>query len=161
MSLTSSIRSRAHTAFVFATIALLSLTACNGDSTSPAKATSIEQETWASILNVDLTKFTKLPSGVYIQDVVVGTGDAVPVGAQVTVNYEGRLANGSLFDAGTLNFFALTSAIQGWQVGIPGMKIGGTRKLLIPAALGYGSSNYGTIPGNSNLWFQVTLNGFK
>ncbi len=161
MSLILSIRARSRAALATASIALVALTACNGDSTSPSKAVSIEQETWASILAVDLTKFTKLPSGVYIQDVVVGTGNSVPAGAQVTVNYEGRLANGSLFDAGTLNFFGLAGTIKGWQVGIPGMKVGGTRKLLIPASMGYGSATTGTIPGNSNLWFQVTMNSFR
>ena len=153
--------SRSRAAIAALSLAVLSLAACNGsDSTSPA-ATPIEQQTWASILNVDLSKFTKLESGVYIEDVVVGTGTTATAGSSVTVNYEGRLANGSLFDGGTLNHFPLSTAIVGWQVGIPGMKVGGTRKLLIPAALGYGSTNYGTIPGNSNLWFQVTLSSVE
>lgn len=133
---------------------------CNGsDSTSPAK--SIEQETWAPILNVDLSKYTKLSTGVYIQDVVVGTGTEATASSSVSVNYEGRLTNGSLFDAGTLTFYPLSGLIKGWQYGIPGMKIGGTRRLLVPASLGYGNQTTGTIPANSNLYFSVTLTNLK
>lgn len=95
-------------------------------------------------------------------DIKKGTGAAVQAGATVTVDYTGALMkNGVIFDASSLHGGAqpvsLQQVIAGWSQGIPGMKVGGTRRLLIPAALGYGSSAQTGIPANSDLVFDVTV----
>lgn len=93
-----------------------------------------------------------------------GNGKTVNPGDTVTVNYTGAVAStGKIFqsslDLGKPATFPLSSVIAGWSQGIPGMKEGGTRRLLIPAALAYGSSppSGSGIPENADLVFDVTL----
>ncbi|MEM1127096.1 MAG: FKBP-type peptidyl-prolyl cis-trans isomerase [Bacteroidota bacterium] len=96
-----------------------------------------------------------------IEDLEVGTGTEVAPCAVVTIHYEGRLTNGDVFDSsyerGTPATFPLSNLIQGWQQGIPGMQVGGTRRLVIPPELGYGNRSVGSIPPNSTLIFDIEL----
>jgi FKBP-type peptidyl-prolyl cis-trans isomerase len=96
-------------------------------------------------------------------DTKVGTeAEAVP-GKKVTVNYTGKLADGTIFDSSVTRNqpFSFTlgagEVIQGWEIGIQGMKVGGTRVLTIPPELGYGAMQMGSIPPNSTLTFTVDL----
>jgi FKBP-type peptidyl-prolyl cis-trans isomerase len=93
-----------------------------------------------------------------------GSGEAtVKSSDTVTVNYTGATAsNGTVFesslDSGSPATFPLSGVIKGWTQGLPGMKVGETRRLLIPSALGYGEAGSGaSIPPNSDLVFDVTL----
>jgi FKBP-type peptidyl-prolyl cis-trans isomerase len=97
-------------------------------------------------------------------DVVVGTGATVKVGDSITVKYTGSLVDGTVFDStakqgGTPATFTLAKGqlIEGWVQGIPGMKVGGTRKLVIPPELGYGAQANGSIPANATLLFTIEL----
>lgn len=98
-------------------------------------------------------------------DEVVGTGALAAAGDTVTVQYVGSLTNGTVFDAsanhGTSGFtfnLGAGQVIKGWDMGVAGMKEGGKRKLVIPAALAYGSQAVGNvIPANSTLVFEVEL----
>lgn len=98
-------------------------------------------------------------------DEEIGTGATAEAGDSVTVNYVGSLTNGTIFDAsanhGTGGFtFTLGAGqvIKGWDMGIAGMKEGGKRRLVIPAALAYGEQAVGNvIPANSTLIFEVEL----
>ena len=98
-----------------------------------------------------------------ILDTLEGTGEEVQPGATVTAHYTGALcANGVIFqsshDMGQPATFPLTHVIEGWQKGVPGMKVGGTRRLLIPAAMAYGAgSPSASIPPNSDLVFDIEL----
>ncbi len=98
-----------------------------------------------------------------IADVVAGTGAEAKAGDKVTVHYTGTLADGTVFDSsktrGTPFPFTLGAGqvIQGWDTGVAGMKVGGTRKLVIPPELAYGSQARGPIPPNSTLTFVVEL----
>ncbi len=105
--------------------------------------------------------------GLVIKDDVVGTGTVAAAGDTVTVNYTGKLDDGTTFDS-SLNPgrtpFSFTigtnppQVIVGWDQGLRGMKVGGTRELTIPPALGYGSQGAGSvIPPNATLHFTVTL----
>lgn len=102
-------------------------------------------------------------NGLSMQDVKVGTGPEAKPGMVVTVNYIGTLQNGqkfdSSFDHGEPFSFVLGGGqvIAGWDQGLVGMKVGGTRKLIIPADLAYGSRAVGPIPPNSVLLFTVDL----
>ena len=99
-----------------------------------------------------------------IEDIIVGEGAEAVKHSIVTVNYTGWLEDGSKFDS-SLNPgrepFRFTvgagQVIQGWDQGIPGMKIGGKRKLTIPPSMGYGNRENGAIPANSVLIFEVDL----
>lgn len=96
-------------------------------------------------------------------DLVVGDGTEAKEGATVTVNYTGALAkDGTIFesslDSGQPVSFGLDQVIKGWGEGIPGMKVGGKRLLVIPADLAYGKqSPSADIPPNSDLVFEVEL----
>ncbi len=97
-------------------------------------------------------------------DTVVGTGPEVQASDNITIDYTGALAaTGAIFesslDSGQPIIKPLSSFIPGWTQGIPGMKVGGTRRLLIPASLAYGANTQpgSPIPPNADLVFDVTL----
>ncbi len=108
-------------------------------------------------------KVVAKPSGLKIQDLRVGKGALAKAGQHVTVNYRGTLANGTLFDQsyGKSPFdFDLGGGqvIKGWDDGVAGMRVGGKRKLIVPAKLGYGAAGAGgVIPPNATLIFEVEL----
>lgn len=106
--------------------------------------------------SADDPAMTNLGGGLKIRDLRVGNGDAVPPAAEVKVRYTGWLPNGVVFDSGT-SPFELVNVVVGWQKGIPGMKRGGIRKLVIPPELAYGAQSKGKIPPNSTLIFEVEL----
>lgn len=97
-------------------------------------------------------------------DIKVGSGATVKAGDKVTVSYTGWLTNGSKFDASADHPgqpFSFTvgngEVIPGWDKGLVGMKVGGSRRLIIPPALGYGATGSGPIPPNATLLFDVTV----
>jgi len=98
-----------------------------------------------------------------IIDVEVGTGEEVRPGAKITAHYTGALVkNGIIFqsshDFGNAITFGLDEVIRGWTYGVPGMKVGGTRRLVIPAEQAYGASSPAkNIPANSDLVFDIDL----
>jgi FKBP-type peptidyl-prolyl cis-trans isomerase len=98
-----------------------------------------------------------------IEDLVVGNGATAAVGDVVTVNYVGTLTNGTKFDSsydrGQPYTFQVGAGrvIAGWDQGVPGMKVGGKRRLTIPPSLGYGNQPNGAIPANSTLVFEIDL----
>ena len=105
-------------------------------------------------------------SGLTYQDVVEGTGAEATKGQQVSVHYTGWLMDGTKFDSSKdrndpFEFhLGGGQVIKGWDEGVAGMKVGGTRKLTIPPSLGYGSRGAGgVIPGNATLVFEVELLG--
>ena len=106
---------------------------------------------------------TTTASGLQIIDVQVGDGDAAQPEDRVSVHYTGYLEDGTVFDSsverGQPIEFPLTGVIQGWQEGIPGMQVGGQRRLIIPPELAYGESPPGGsgIPPNATLIFDVEL----
>jgi peptidylprolyl isomerase len=117
------------------------------------------QNTYAPALGVNLAAFYKTPRGAYYQDVQVGTGTVAIPGRKAKVRYAGYLANGKRFDAGEYTFtIGGGEVIAGWDEGIAGMKVGGKRKLVLPAVLGYGSTGSPPdIPPYSVLVFDTEL----
>ena len=110
------------------------------------------------------------PSGLQFEDTVTGSGAVAQTGQRVTVHYTGWLYNdgvqGAKFDSSKDRndpfVFPLGAGhvIKGWDEGVQGMAVGGTRRLVIPAALGYGARGAGgVIPPNATLLFEVELLG--
>jgi FKBP-type peptidyl-prolyl cis-trans isomerase FkpA len=145
---------------IIASILLItSIAACGGGgSTSTPAAPSWETTSGSDAI-------TKLQ----VTDTTVGTGATAAAGSVVTVNYTGWLyqagaanSEGPQFDttSGRSPFsFQLGAGqvIAGWDQGLVGMKVGGTRTLVIPSVMGYGSAGYGSIPGGAALVFSVQL----
>jgi FKBP-type peptidyl-prolyl cis-trans isomerase len=146
----------------------LSTTACLN--TEPIVVPTIETTGFDPALGVNLPISTRTASGLYYRDIITGTGAAFAAGQTVGVNYTGSLPNATVFDhwprtAGDTAFtFKLGAGqvIAGWDEGLVGMKIGGKRQLIIPPALGYGSTELRDQNGNviiprySILVFTVT-----
>ena len=104
------------------------------------------------------------PSGLMIEDLIIGEGDEAAQGKRVNVHYTGWLTDGSKFDSSVdrNDPFAFPlgrgHVIPGWDEGVAGMKVGGKRKLTIPPHLGYGAHGAGgVIPPNATLVFEVEL----
>jgi hypothetical protein len=153
-------------------------------SSSSGSSTSVGPST-VSFDNVTVTDATSLsskpnvsaasnsqPSTLQVKDLVVGTGQAASATSSVTVQYVGvRYADGKQFDAswdhGGATSFSLTQVVPGFTQGIggtqgiPAMKVGGRRLMILPAALGYGAAGTpdGSIPPNASIVFVVDLVG--
>lgn len=104
------------------------------------------------------------PSGLTVEDTVLGEGATAAAGRDIVVHYAGWLADGTQFDSSKEKHdpFEFTlgkkEVIPGWEEGLSGMKVGGTRRLVIPPALAYGQEGAGdTIPPNETLTFEVEL----
>lgn len=100
--------------------------------------------------------------GLVIEDKKAGTGAAAKKGSKISMRYVGKLTSGKIFDQNTSGkpfAFRLGAGqvIKGWDVGVEGMRVGGERRLTIPAAMGYGRAGAGPIPGNATLVFDVKL----
>lgn len=112
-----------------------------------------------------LENFTPVPKvqELEIIDITEGSGEPVPEGATITAHYTGaRCKDGVIFqsshDFGDPVTFGLSQVIKGWQQGVPGMKPGGVRRLIIPSELAYGSVRAAAnIPPNSDLVFDIEL----
>jgi FKBP-type peptidyl-prolyl cis-trans isomerase FkpA len=107
-------------------------------------------------------------SGLIIEDIAEGAGDEATAGQTVSVHYTGWLTDGTKFDSSKDRHepfeFPLAArwVIAGWDEGVQGMKVGGTRKLTIPPNLGYGARGAGgVIPPNATLVFEVELLAIK
>ena len=107
-------------------------------------------------------------SGLQYVDVTPGTGPSPHKGQSVTVQYTGWLKDGTKFDSSRDRNQPFTfrigqgQVIKGWDEGVATMKVGGTRKLIIPPELGYGASGAGgVIPPNATLTFEVELLAVK
>jgi FKBP-type peptidyl-prolyl cis-trans isomerase len=111
------------------------------------------------------TKTTK--NGVKYETLKAGTGEELKPGMVAKLNYEGKLENGTVFDTTGKNPRGMTigtgQLIKGWEEGLPGMRVGETRKLIIPPAMGYGANGdrQGKIPPNATLIFEVELLGLN
>jgi len=110
-----------------------------------------------------LSPAPEAPQGqVITQDIAAGTGAMAQPGDTIVVNYTGKFEDGTVFDtsAGKAPYtFVLGagSVIQGWDQGLVGAQAGTRRLLIVPPALGYGAADYGPIPGNSTLIFEVEV----
>jgi FKBP-type peptidyl-prolyl cis-trans isomerase len=117
----------------------------------------------SSSSNNDTKDFQSTASGVKYKDLVVGDGKEAKPHDVVSVHYTGWLKNDTKFDSShdhgdAPTEFPLDRVVKGWQDGIPGMKVGGKRKLVIPSELGYGKQGFPpNVPPDAELTFEVEL----
>ncbi len=105
-----------------------------------------------------------MADGLIIEDIVIGTGEEARAGRSISVNFTGRLINGKVFDT-TANregplWFPLGQGyvIRGWDDGVPGMRVGGIRRLTVSPELAYGDTGHGhMIPPGATLVFEIEL----
>lgn len=121
-----------------------------------------ESITFADTLAVDLAAMKKTPAGLYLEDLREGEGATAQGTSLVTLHYIGYLPDGTVFDAsvgGEPFQFRLgaSEVIRGWNLGVPGMREGGIRRLVIRPALGYRGKAAGRIPPNTTLVFDMKL----
>jgi len=115
-------------------------------------------------LGVYLDQMTLTPDGLYYHDLALGTGEEAGANDRVTIHYHGWHPDGTLFDSSLAReepfqfVLGMREVIQGWEVGVRGMKVGGRRLLVVPPDLGYGSRGIrGVVPRNATLVFEVRL----
>ena len=143
-------------------LCLLAAAACDSGPDEP-EIPEIETTTFAEALDVDLSESTKTTNGLYYRDLEVGSGSEVATGQLVGTHYTGWLADGTKFgengasDAPLRFRLGIGQVIPGWDLGLPGMRVGGTRQLIIPPSLGYGARQNGPIPPYSILVFEVEV----
>ena len=143
--------------------ALVIAAACASGGTPLPPPRPIESIPFASSLDVDLSKMTKTPSGLYYRDIEVGTGTLVKGKMQVRVHYTGWLTNGERFDSNGPDERPLEipvgrgRTIKGWEEGLQGMRVGGRRQLVVPSSLGYGSEHSDLIPPDAVLVFDIRV----
>lgn len=143
-------------------------------STAQDAETSLQTQSTTTLMNTDTNaqtpqgNSTPLPTELAAKDITVGTGATATAGHSVTVNYVGKLPDGTVFDASANHGQPFTftlgagQVIKGWDMGVAGMKVGGKRELIIPPSYGYGAQGAGNIiPPNATLIFEVELLGVK
>ena len=100
--------------------------------------------------------YTIHPSGILYQIITPGDTAKPNLCTSLTMTYTGKLMTGIQFDKGTITF-ALKDLIVGWQIAVPLIGKGGKIKMVIPSSLGYGPNANGSIPANSPLYFEMSL----
>ncbi|MGL4423997.1 MAG: FKBP-type peptidyl-prolyl cis-trans isomerase [Gemmataceae bacterium] len=139
---------------ILAAATLTGSVARTDDKKDPFKLPDLTSKEWKEL---------KDSGGIKIWDVTEGKGEACPKGAKVKIHYTGWLKDGTVFDSskkdgGDPITFPLANLIQGWQEGVPGMKPGGTRRLMIPYDLAYGAAGKPpVIPAKADLVFEIEL----
>jgi FKBP-type peptidyl-prolyl cis-trans isomerase len=148
--------------------ALLLFAACGGGDEGNDAGGGSDEDAAAASQEECPTEPTETDSGLIIKEIECGDGEEAEDGDTLEVHYEGRLEDGTKFDASrdhgsTFEFqVGAGQVIQGWDEGLIGMKIGGTRELTIPPELGYGAAGSPpVIPPNSTLVFVVELVDIK
>jgi peptidylprolyl isomerase len=142
--------------------------ACGGGpsaSTTPTPAANprpiagdVERTEFNPSLNIHLDSMTRRATGLYVQDLVMGTGAVAGRERTVVVRYTGWLPNGKEFDSGEISvIIGANKTIRAWEEGLLGMRVGGRRRLVVPPALAYGARGAGEIPPNAVLVFEMEL----
>jgi FKBP-type peptidyl-prolyl cis-trans isomerase len=140
-------------------VILFAGTGCIKDAVCIDKTVQSEQSAIIDYVNTQGITATAHSSGLYYQITNPGSGISPTSSSKVFVKYTGKLLNGTIFDSQptTPVSFVLGGTIQGFQIGLSLIQKGGTIKLIIPSALAYGCNGFGSVPGNSILYFDIEL----
>ena len=143
----------------FISFLLIPGTSCVKDKSCKDKTVASEEGAIQAFAMANGITATRHSSGLYYQVVNPGSGPVPALSSNISVMYIGRYSNGNIFEqtSSPTAFHPLSGFIPGWQLGLPFLQEGGSIKLIIPSSLAYGCSGYGSIPGNSILYFEITL----
>jgi FKBP-type peptidyl-prolyl cis-trans isomerase FkpA len=143
---------------------LVLASACSSPTEPDSRWAQPETIQFATSLNVDLAAMTRTQSGLYWQDLVVGSGATAAVGNTIRVHYVGWFPDGTIFENSrsegntSIEFpLGVGLVIPGWDEGLIGMQVGGKRKLVIRPELAYGRRGRDKIPPLTTLIFDVEL----
>lgn len=145
---------------LLSTLLILTLfISCSKDTETVTDYTAKNEQEIKDYLSKNNLTAQRSNSGLYYIITEPGTGTQPTSTSNVTVVYKGYFTNGNVFDQSKPEGFktGLNQVIKGWTEGIPYFKTGGSGILLVPAHLGYGSFDYGPIPGGSVLLFDIKL----
>ena len=141
----------------------LAVSCSRGQESAEAPRAKLSNADFSPDLDVDLGRMSSQERGLLVEDLLVGSGAEAAKGNAVTVHYTGWLPDGTKFDSSIDRDqpYVLDlpgSVIDGWNVGLVGMRVGGRRRLIIPSHLGYGSQgNAPAIPPYATLVFEIEL----
>lgn len=146
-------------------LAALALGACaGGPAYGPANPAPWDPESvvFAPELGVALAAMERRPSGLYVQDLAGGEGEEIRRGDEVTLHYVAYLPDGTIVDTTSggepIRFrVGRDRVIRGWLEGVPGMRPGGIRRLVVRPALAYGARGQPPIPPNATLVFDLQV----
>jgi FKBP-type peptidyl-prolyl cis-trans isomerase FkpA len=140
-------------------VTLFASDGCIRDSVCKDKTVQSDQAAIVGYAATQGISATAHSSGLYYQVITPGSGPAPVAGSQISIKYTGKLLDGTIFDDQTAGpvVYALNGMIQGFQIGLKLIQKGGKIKLIVPSALAYGCNGFGSVPGNSILYFEVEL----
>jgi FKBP-type peptidyl-prolyl cis-trans isomerase FkpA len=147
--------------FLLLSLIIVGFSSCKKDSFDAAKQAATDDSLIKAYVSTNNINATKDPSGLYYQVLIPGTGPFPTANSTVSVNYNGKLLNGTVFAPTAPLTSSLNTLIKGWQIGIPFVNAGGRILLIIPSGLGYGNNANGSIPANSVLVFTIDLLSFS
>lgn len=146
---------------MFSLLLLLIISACKDDTVSPEEQAKIDRALIEEYVAVNSLNGQFTASGLYYVITKAGSLGSPNISSNVTVNYAGKLLDGTPFDSGQGISFSLSGVILGWQEGIQLLKKGGSGTLIIPSGMAYGPSGRSSIPPNAVLYFDVDLLDFN
>lgn len=132
---------------------------CKKDDDDAAKQAELDEQVILDYLTNNGIDAQRQELGLYYKITKEGTGAQPDINSMVVVFYKGYLVNGTVFDQTTHGSvpLPLSIVIEGWKIGVPMLKSGGSGIFFIPSALGYGNKPAGNIPANSVLIFEIDL----
>ena len=154
--------------FAFALVTAAGCAGSGAQEEEPTDDSEVARE-YAPQLDVDLSEMERRPGGLYVHDLREGSGELAEAGDMVRIHYTGWLPSGEKFDSSRDRGTPLVipvgigRVIDGWDQGVPGMRVGGQRRLVIPPAMAYGDegAGNGVIPPGATLVFDLELVGIE
>jgi FKBP-type peptidyl-prolyl cis-trans isomerase FkpA len=134
--------------------------ACSKKKTCNPNPPANESSQILSYAAANAMNVTAHASGLYYEIISTGNGPNASASSKINITYIGKLLDGTVFDQQNTpnpSAWPLAGLIEGWRIGIPLIQKGGRIKLIVPSALAYGCEPYSTLPGNSILYFDITL----
>jgi FKBP-type peptidyl-prolyl cis-trans isomerase len=131
-------------------------TACNVKAQYTNDNSATQRALMEAFCNNNGITFTVHPSGILYQIITPGDSTKPNLCTSLTMTYTGKLMTGIQFDKGTITY-PLKDLIVGWQIAVPLIGKGGKIKMVIPSSLAYGPNANGSIPANSPLYFEMSI----
>ncbi len=141
-------------------LVMMTGTGCVKDQGCDDKSPQSEEATIVAYATAEGINAVEHSSGLYYEIINPGTGNQPNAASKIKATYTGKLLNGTVFDqlaTPPAQSWDMSLLIEGWKIGLPLIKQGGTIKLIIPSSLAYGCNGAGPIPGDAILYFDVTL----